>query len=65
MYVPGKELKVGDRIRVWWHPGTDLITALHPYAGKLSDMAGSRIADLAINPTGMTIEPEIPFEVVQ
>ena len=61
----GKELKVGDTIEVWW--GRDRITALRPYNGPLAhlwaDQGGARLADFALNKTGMTIEPHMRFDV--
>lgn len=64
-YKLGKKLKVGDIIGVWW--GRDTITSIVPYNGSLAFLwekdGGARIASLAINKIGMTIEPHILFEV--
>jgi len=63
----GKDLKVGDTIGVWWSGGRDRITRLTPYRGPLEYLwendGGARIADFAVNRTGMTIEPGEVFEV--
>lgn len=63
----GKQLKVGDTIKVWWSGGRDTITALRPYNGPLEYLwakdGGARLADFALNKSGMTIEPMMGFEV--
>lgn len=58
------ELRVGDTIRVWWRPGRDTITGLRDYDGTIPELRGGRIADFALNPTGMTLEPGSLYEVV-
>ena len=63
MIKSGSDLKVGDHIKVWWKPGTDLITNLTPYSGPLKCLKDAMIADFAINKTGMTIEPHGIFKV--
>lgn len=64
----GRDLQVGDTIVVWWGNGRDTITALRPYRGRLESLwkehGGARLADFAINTVGMTIEPQIVYEVV-
>lgn len=62
----GRDLQVGDVVRVWWAPGTDRITKLVPYKGKLSHLwnGEARLADFAMSRVGMTIEPDAAFEVV-
>lgn len=64
----GKDLKVGDTIVVWWANGRDTITALRPYRGRLESLwkehGGAQLADFAINTVGMTIEPQIVYEVL-
>jgi hypothetical protein len=61
----GKQLKVGDTVKVWW--GRDTITALRPYKGPLAhlwaEQGGARLADFALNKVGMTIEPQMGFEL--
>ena len=64
MIVQGKDLKVGDTIEVWWTPKRDTITALRPYTGPLERLAGARLADFALNTTGMTIEANDDFVVL-
>lgn len=63
----GKELNVGDTIQVWWGNGRDTITALRPYRGPLAYLwanhGGARLADFALNSVGMTIEPQMVFEL--
>ncbi len=51
-----QELKVGDTIEVWWKPGRDTIIGLRPYRGPLGNVigSGSRLAEFALNKTGMT-----------
>ncbi len=65
----GKQLRIGDTIEVWWGNGRDTITSLRPYTGPLShlwDRYGgvARLADFALNKVGMTIEPQIVFNVL-
>jgi len=67
--TPGKQLRVGDTIEVWWANGRDTITGLRPYHGLLSPLwdkygGGAKLADFALNKTGMTIEPQIIFAVL-
>jgi hypothetical protein len=63
----GRNLVVGDTIVTLW--GRDTILSLRPYDGSLAYLwandGGARIATFAINKIGMTIEPQVPFEVVQ
>lgn len=63
----GKQLKIGDTIKVWWGNGRDTITALRPYNGALAHLwakeGGARLADFALNKVGMTIEPRMEFEL--
>jgi hypothetical protein len=59
----GKELKVGDVIKVWWNPGWNKITMLHPMRSLLPEMKDARAASFELFPTGMTIEPGMAFEV--
>lgn len=65
----GKQLKVGDTIEVWWGNGRDTITRLLPYNGPLAyiwaEHGGARLADFALNKTGMTIEPHMRFVLYQ
>jgi hypothetical protein len=54
---------------VWWGNGRDTITALRLYNGPLSHLwdrygGGVRLADFAINKVGMTIEPQMIFNVL-
>lgn len=64
----GKDLKVGDIIEVWWSPKRDIITKLTDYNGPLNyclNIGGkARLASFEINKTGMTIEPNARFEVL-
>jgi hypothetical protein len=65
----GRELKVGDVIRVWWRPGTDIIAALQPYQGPLAYLwqadGGARLATLVSLPSRkMTIEPGLLYDVL-
>lgn len=59
-----EELHVGDTIRVWWRPGRDTITGLRDYDGVIPELRGGRIADFALNQTGMTLPPGDRFELV-
>lgn len=55
--VLGRDLKVGDTIEVWWSPRRDTILSLRPYTGRLTCFkAGAKLAEFALNQTGMTIE---------
>jgi hypothetical protein len=65
----GRQLRVGDTIEVWWGNGRDTITGLRPYNGPLSHLwdrygGGVRLADFAINKVGMTIEPQMIYNVL-
>lgn len=67
--VPMLELKVGDRIKVWWKgdgstPNTDIITRLVPYRGPLKCIAGAKLADFQFMRAGMTLEPDSDYELV-
>lgn len=64
--VLGRELRVGDVVRVWWREGGDMITALDPYTGPFSAVMGegARVARFAVYAPGMTIDPEMSFAVV-
>ena len=64
--VRGTALRVGDTIEVWWRPGRDTITALAPYTGPLAYLwpEGARIASFALNRTGMTIEPQGSYQLL-
>lgn len=64
--VYGSDLKVGDTIETWWHPGRDTITDLFPYIGPLAHLwqGTARIAAFALNNVGMTIEPQMRYTVV-
>jgi hypothetical protein len=60
------QLKIGDTIKVWWRPGRDSITALRPYTGPLRATLGdeTKVAEFALNETGMTLEGDAVFEVL-
>jgi hypothetical protein len=60
----GWELVVGDVIEVWWQPGRDIVTALRHYNGPIKELHGGFLADFAINRVGMTIEPQMMYQVV-
>ena len=66
---PGTHLRLGATIEVWWGNGRDTITGLRPYRGPLSHLwdrygCGARLADFALSKVGMTIEPQIMFNVL-
>src|SRR5713226_6030876 len=68
-HTRGKQLRIGDTIEVWWGNGRDTLTALRPYNGPLSHLwnryvGGARLADFAISKVGMTIEPQVMFNVL-
>jgi hypothetical protein len=66
----GRDVKVGDVIRVWWQPTRDRVTALEPYVGKYADRPlehpdwlGARVATFALLPSRqMTL---LAFDVVE
>lgn len=62
--IAAADLRVGDTIKVWWHPNTDTITSLEPYRGPLECLKGGRLATFAILKGGMTIEPGSEYELV-
>ena len=66
MIVSGTELKVGDTIETWWKPNRDTITSLRPYHGPLNYLwdGKAQIATFALLKTGMTIEPQGRYVVV-
>lgn len=57
------ELRVGDTIKVWWHPHADRITRLEPYTGPLECLRGARLATFALLRNGMTLEPGSTYEL--
>lgn len=66
--VSGCDLRVGDKISVWWSkegqpPNLDTITALQPYRGHLACLKGAQLASFALNRTGMTIPATGRYEV--
>jgi hypothetical protein len=63
----GSALCIGDVIAVWWTPGHDIITNLRPYSGPLAPIFphGAQLADFALNKSGMTIENNILYEVIE
>jgi len=65
----GRDLKVGDTIKVWWGNGRDTITTLTPYHGSLRHLwdkdGGAKLADFSLNKVGMTIEPIAIFDVIE
>lgn len=60
------QLKVGDTIEVWWAPRRDTITSLKPYNGPLLALLGegTKLAEFALNKTGMTLESGAVFETI-
>jgi len=64
--ISGKDLRVGDTIKVWWHPHRDTVTALRPYRGPLAHLFtdGAQLADFAICRSGMTIDNGDSYERV-
>ena len=47
--VMGRDLRVGDVIKVWWSPGHDKIVSLEPYRGPLTCFKdGAAIARFAL-----------------
>ena len=67
MQKTGDQLKPGDIIHVWWKPGRDQIVSLRPYTGpfECQCLIGARVAEFALNKTGMTIEKHMVFETVE
>ena len=61
----GKELKKGDIIEFWF--GRDRTISLSPYTGPLSYLwdkdGGAKLAELALNKVGITIEPNMVYDV--
>ena len=62
----GRDLQVGDTIEVWFGAHRDTITELRPYAGPYADniLEGARIAKFALFRSGMTIEADAIFTVL-
>lgn len=67
-HIQGRDLKIGDTVKVWWTPGRDTITRFEEYTGVYKDKKewnGVRIVKFAINNTGgMTVFPHEIFELV-
>ena len=65
-YVTGIELKVGDKIAVWWKPKYDVVTGFkpHPKYDEMFNTKGARIASFAISELGMTIPPNGEYELI-
>lgn len=60
----GSELVAGDVIELWGRQ--DRITELVPYTGPLAylwEPEVARLATMAISKTGVTIEPQLMYEV--
>lgn len=59
-------MTVGDKIKVWYKPGYDIITALrpHPKFDEMFNTKGGQIASFALG-TGMTIEPDMCYDVYE
>jgi len=64
MMIDGKDLKIGDTIKVWWSPKRDTILSLEPYEGPLECLDGARVAHFAILETGMTIPADESYELI-
>ena len=67
--VTGKDLRVGDTVKVWWAPKKDTITGFGEYKGRYTHEApwkGARIAYFALLPvrSGMTILAGDRYEVL-
>jgi len=71
--ILGKNLKVGNTIKVWWDrsdrgakPNEDKIVKLTKYDGPLNHIFkhGARIAEFAYSKVGMTIPNDEVYEVV-
>lgn len=70
----GKNLKVGDTIKVWWSSyvgqrkgATDTITKIIPYTGPIQYIfnKGARLAWFQFNAVvGMTIENDAYYEII-
>lgn len=68
-WVLGKDLKVGDTIKVWWSavtavPNEDTITKLIPYTGRLAYLwpKGAQLASFRYLKSGMTIDNKESYE---
>lgn len=65
----GIDLKVGDKIKVWWRPGYDVIESFrpHPKYDEMFNTKGARIAKFSLcSGSGeMTIGPEGQYEVIE
>ncbi len=67
--VAGRDLKVGDVLKVWWRPGRDTITTIEPYKGPYESMFqkesdGASIARFAVWTLGMTIPHNEAYDVI-
>lgn len=58
------ELKVGDTIEVWWQPKRDTIVSLVDYTGPLECVKGGKLAEFALNKSGMSMCPGDEFKVI-
>ena len=52
-YKSGRDLKVGDKVSVWWKPKGAMVKALYPYTGKLGHLfpEGVQWGDFDKDPT--------------
>lgn len=65
--VNGKDLQIGDTVKVWWKPTTDTITGIRPYQGryvKEEKWRGAMFLKFAWLNGEMTCFPYDTFEVV-
>ena len=67
MKVLGKDLKIGDTIKVWWSPNEDTIVSLKPYTGSLKHLFkdGAQLASFRLYRPGMTIDNACHYEKVE
>ncbi len=68
--VAGRDLKVGDVLKVWWKPGRDTVTKIEPYRGPLESMfqkesEGASIAYFAIWRLSMTVPHNEAYECIR
>ncbi len=54
-YVRSNDLKVGDKVSVWWKPKGAVVIALLPYRGRFNFVHG--IARISRDPTPMAPNP--------
>src|SRR5438046_3416879 len=66
VYTMGRDVQVGDELKVWWPPYKDTVVEILPYSGPMDVLyrAGARRMIFAINKQGLTMENDEMYDVI-